>query len=293
MNVSKLAPVIISIVALVIAALSFFHSSGSVSTTGRESVLQRIETNKTIRVGYIPYPPSFTVDPNTNEKGGIFHEALFAICDKLGWKVEYVEEVGWGTMIESVRSGRVDIIATGLWPTTARGLKADFSNALYYSPVRAYVRSDDSRFDASLESINEPGVTIATIDGEMSSIIASSDFPNAARNELSQTTEISQLLLEVITKKADLTFVEPIVAERFGQANPGAIKAVSAVDPIRTFPNVFMVAKGQHDLLSTINTGILELHSTGILKKIVDANAKPAGLLIMPGSPYQSEVDPK
>jgi polar amino acid transport system substrate-binding protein len=227
-----------------------------------------------IRVAYISYPPSFIKDPNTGNFSGIFNEVLQQVGKNLDVKIDYTEEVAWGTMIEAIKSGRVDLVCTGLWPTTARGKLADFTAPLYYSTVRAYTRADNTKYDGNLTAINDPSTKIAGVDGEMSSIVAKDDFARAQLDGLPQNTDVSQVLLEVTTKKADVTFVEPAVAMEYIKNNPGKIKEIANVKPVRVFPNVMMVGKGEDRLRSTLNTAIQELVNNGFVDKVIDKYEK-------------------
>src|SRR5687767_190989 len=202
--------------------------------------LDKINETRTIRAAYINYPPSFVVDPNSKAKGGIMHEAAVAVADAMEVKLQYVEETSWATMIDTLSSGRADMVVSGIWPSSTRALKADFSRVVYYSPIHAYVRAGDNRFDGDLAKVNRRGIRIATIDGELSSIVARTDFPEAAAVALPQQTDIAQLLLQLSTDKADLTFVEPAVAQEFMDKNPGVLRRVANVEPVRIFPNTFL-----------------------------------------------------
>ncbi|NOZ46915.1 MAG: amino acid ABC transporter substrate-binding protein [Chlorobi bacterium] len=252
-----------------------------------KSTYQKILESGKIRVGYISYPPSFIKDPNTGKFSGIFHEVLQEIGKKLQLKIEYTEEVGWGSMIEAINSGRVDLICTGVWPTTERGKHVDFTKPLYYSTVRAYVRLNDNRFDGNLTKINNPDIRISSIDGEMTSIIAKFDFPKAKGVSLTQMNDVSQVLLEVSSGKADITFVEPAIALEYMSKNPGKIKEVKNVPPLRVFPNTMIVGKGEVQLLSTINIGIDELANNGFIDKIVSKYEKFPGSFQKIALPYR------
>jgi ABC-type amino acid transport substrate-binding protein len=104
----------------------------------------------------------------------------------------------------------------------------------------------------------------------MTSIIARTDFATAVLQGLPQTSDISQVLLEVATRKADVTFVEPAVAGAYMASNPGTIAPVADVPPLRIFPNVMMVGKGEVELLSTLNIALEELVNTGFVQRVVD-----------------------
>ena len=256
-----------------------------------EDAYARVLRQATIRVGYISYPPSFIKDPNSGQMSGIFYEVLQEVGKNLDLKTDYTEEVAWGTMIEAVQSGRVDLVCTGIWPTSARGKLADFTNPLYYSTVRAYTAASNSRFDGNLGAINSQNVRIAAIDGEMTSIIASNDFPSAQAKSLPQSTDIAQMLLEVATNKADITFVEPAVASEFIAKNPNKVKEVANIKPLRIFPNVMMVAKGEERFLSTLNIAIQELISNGFVDRVVQKYEKYPGSFQRVATPYRESSD--
>jgi ABC-type amino acid transport substrate-binding protein len=221
-----------------------------------------------IRVGYVNYPPSFIVNPD-GSFSGIFFETMEEIGKNLGIKVDYAEEETWDGMIESIKTGRVDMVCTGIWPTTERGKFVDFATPLFYSVVKAYTYGGNNKFDNNLSKINSPNVTIATIDGEMSSIIADMDFPKAKRDMITQLTGVSQVLMEIKTKKADVAFVEPAIALEFAAKNPNTIKEVKGVKPLRVFPNSMMLPKREEDLKSTINIATQELINNGFVDKVI------------------------
>lgn len=281
---------ILTFLSIIFISSMLLYSCNDVSQKeSPKSVYDKILDTKKIRVGYISYPPSFIKDPNTGKFSGIFHEVLQKIGEKLDLKIEYTEEVGWGTMIEAVNSGRVDLVCTGVWPTTERGKHVDFTSALYYSTVRAYTHHNNTKFDSNLEAINNSSVKISTIDGEMTSIITQIDFPNAKEVSLTQMSDVSQVMLEVATGKADVTFVEPAIALEYISKNPGKIKEVINVPPLRIFPNTMIVGKGQVALLSTINIGINELANNGFIDKVIAKYEKYPGSFQKRALPFKEE----
>lgn len=250
---------------ILIAACQRVQNSG-----GTDPAFDRITSRGEIRVGYIAYPPSFIVNPNNRQFSGISHDVLEAAASNLGLRVNYVEEVSWGTMIEAIDAGRIDMMATGIWPNASRGRHASFSTPLFYSPVVAYVRADDSRFDNNIARANDPSIRISVVDGEMAEQIAKTDFPHAQRVSLPQQTQVSQLLLEVQSGHSDITFVEPAVARQYLQANPGHLRLVAGVPPLRTFPTTFMTSNGAPKLLSMLNVAVEELIRNGQVDRIID-----------------------
>ena len=252
------------------------------------SRVDEIRSEKTLTVGYISYPPSLIVDPNSGDVSGIMAETLNAMSDNLKIDVNYAEEVTFATMIEAVESGRVDMVVSGIWPSSARALSADFSDPVYFSPVRAYVRTENGSFDGDVAALGSAKVRIATIDGELSSIIAATDFPSAQAIQLAQDTPISNLLLEVVNGRADVTFVEPVVAAQFLDANPDAIRPVADVAPIRVFPNTFLLPEGDYRLAEVVNVALEEVHNSGQVGRLLKRYA-PEGTLVPVGSPGSND----
>lgn len=257
------------------------------SQNGNQPAYARLIEDKTLRVGYISYPPSFIKDANSGKYSGIFYDVLQKVGENMEIKVDYVEEVSWGSMVEAVNSGRVDLVCTGIWPTSTRGKLADFTNPIYFSPVKAYVKAGNNNFDGKLDAINTEKVKISAIDGEMTSIIARFDFPKAKLVSLSQSSDVSQVLLDVVSGKADITFVEPVIANEFLANNPNTIKEVQNVAPLRVFPNVLMVAKGESKLLSALNVAIEELANNGFVDKAINKYEKYPNSFFKRQLPYR------
>lgn len=241
--------------------------------------------NEEIMAGYVVDPPAMIKDPNTGELSGIFHDALETTGENLGLKINWVEEVGWGTMIEGLAAGRYDIIVTDLWPNAARAKSIDFTIPLYYSTIGVYTRSEEKRF-TDLTSINNKAITIAIIDGEMSSFIAQSSFPNANVISLPQDTPVSQLLLHITTNKADVTFAQPAIAEEFLTNNPGSVKNIAKDDPIRSFGNTMGVPKNHGGFTSMMNTALEELLNNGKIDELISQYEKYPSSFYPVAKPY-------
>ena len=247
--------------------------------------LNSVRQANVLRAAYIDYPPSMTVDPNSKAKGGIMPEVIAEAATAMAIKVDYVEETTFGSMVDTLDNGRADIVVSGIWPSSSRALRADFSRVVYYSPVYAYVRSDDARFDNNLATINKSTVRIATIDGELSSIVAHSDYSAAAVVSLPQQADVAQLLLQLSSRKADVTFVEPAIADAFLAKNSGSIRRVAGVAPVRLFPNTFLFRKGDTALRDAINVAIVELTNSRRLAAIVKPYDTDGSHFIVPNPP--------
>lgn len=248
------------------------------------SVYDRVIEKGTIRCGYGIYNPGCMKDPNTGKLYGVGVDTLELLAKNLGLKIEWTEEVGWGTMIEGLETNRYDIIATPVWATSDRARIIDFSKPLYYSPVCAYVKTGSKKLSFDLKELNSPAMTIATIDGATAEIITREDYPKTKRVSLPQLTDFGQLLLTVSSGKADITFTEPADAAVFMKNNPGAVERIG--DPVRVFPNCWIFRRGQMEFKHMIDTALAQLINSGAVEKIIRKYEPTPGSLYRVAIPY-------
>lgn len=282
--------VVVIVAATVAGIMHLLLPASTPSATGVEQgvVYQRVTESGVIRCGYVTYPPGCVKDPNTGELSGIFVDMLEEAADSLGLTVEWVEEVGWGSMIEGLKADRYDMIGSPVWANSTRAKLADFSTPLFFSGIGVYVRTNDDRFTDNFAAINAAEVRIATIDGEMSDIISRSDFPLAQRVSLPQLSDNSQMLLNVAEGRADLNFVEPYIAELFLKSNPGTLVNITPDRPIRVFANTMMFRKGQDEFKSMLDIALLELINGGRLHELFEKYEVPPGSFYPPAFPYRA-----
>jgi len=253
----------VAIIALIVA----FVQSPQLGTTNSNSAFEKIMASGTLRAGYIVYPPYIFKDPKTGELSGIFYDLTNAVGKQLSLKVEWVEEAGYGTISTSLAAGRYDVYA-GIWPNPNRSKVISFTIPAYYDAVYAYARTADHRFDNNLDAINSPQVKISTIDGELGDSIAQESFSKAQRISLPQTSPFDQLELQVVSNKADITFIPPTPANLFLKANPGSIRRVSET-PVRIYGATLGVKLGETNLQNMLGVVIGELVNTGAVAKIL------------------------
>jgi polar amino acid transport system substrate-binding protein len=254
---------------MLVASVFILGSCNNSNNTNTTETKNEVFANKAIKVGYISYPPGFIVDPNTKEKSGIFNDVLVEIAKRNGLTIDYKEEVTWATMIEALKTDRVNLIANPVWATKERKENADFSKPVYFSPIGVYVRADDNRFDADRSKINDPSVKIAAVDGEVNNFIGKSDFPKAELKPFPNNIDVAQLFLEIQTKKKDVTFAEPMFAYDYMQKNPGKLKNIGEKSPIRNYPNCYMYKKGESKVGDFLNAEIDKLIKDGTIDKII------------------------
>jgi len=276
---------------LILSLLSACSSSGVSQirqTHNEDSLYDRVMKQGKIHCGYVVYNPGCLKYPNTGKLSGIGIETIEMVAKNLGLKVEWTEEVGWGTMLEGLETNRYDMIATPIWTNSNRARLVDFSRPIYFSPINIWVKAGDKRFNEdNLASLNSPKYSISTVDGETAEVIANEDFPKARKLSVPQLSGVEQILLNVSSGKADASFEEPAVARDFLSHNPGTIESISKTRPIRVFPNCWMFKRGQMEFKDMIDTALSQLTNSGAEDRIIAKYEKYPGTLYRVALPYE------
>ena len=259
----------------------------TINSTTKETTYDRVLRTGTIRCGYGIWAPGLIKDPQTGKLSGIFYDYLEAIGRHTGLKIEWTEEIGWGDYPAALDSRRIDAMCFGAWPKANLAKQILFSKPVYFLPINAYVRMGDTRFDHSPEKINEQEVIISTMDGELSSELARTLFPHAKTLSVPQLSNASTLLLNVASKKADVTFTDAWTAEAFMEKNPGQLQPVTLDNPLRLFGHTIPVAQGEFGLVSMLNVASDEIVNSGEFAEIVKKYVSKPGILLLPKPIYQ------
>jgi ABC-type amino acid transport substrate-binding protein len=276
-------------VALFLTACS--SSGGGVQKAQEQSVYDRVMQSGKIRCGYVLYSPGCIKDANTGKLSGIGIDTILMVAKNLGLEVQFSEEVGWGTMLEGLQTNRYDMIATPIWTNSNRARLVDFGRPIYYSPIFAWVKAGDKRFNGNnIGTLDAPKYKISTVDGETAEVIANEDFPRATRISVPQLSGVEQILLNVAGGKADASFEEPAVAYDFLKHNPGTIEAVKMDRPIRVFPNCWMFRRNQMEFKNMLDTALAQVINSGAVEKIIEKYEKFPGTLYRVARPYDQPV---
>ncbi|MDD5586302.1 MAG: transporter substrate-binding domain-containing protein [Alphaproteobacteria bacterium] len=242
--------------------------------SAKETAFDRVMRTRTLNCGYVVYEPMVTKDPNTGVIGGIFPDVIESIAKRMDLKVNWAEEVNWTTYMQGLKTNRYDIICTPVWGMPFEAAELEIIGPILYSPIGVWVRTDDHRFDEDVTRANAPDITIAGVDGSYASDVARLDFTKAKLLSKPATAEYSDNLVDVITKKADITFVEVWFAKNFTANNPGKLRNVRQSKPFRVFPNYFGVGKGESKLQTTLQIVLNEMLNNGEIERIISKYEK-------------------
>jgi polar amino acid transport system substrate-binding protein len=251
-----------------------------------QSLYKKVLQVGKIRCSYAVYPPYCIKDPATGKMSGIFVESLEKIGEKLGLTIEWIEEVGWGTIFDGLESGRHDMFGAGLWQNSTRSKRGYFSKPLLYNAIRVWVRSNEKRLK-TIQDINSPDIKLTAQDGAMDSIIAKTDFPKAKVVSIPQLNPWSDNLLNTLSGKADVSFSELGPISEFLEKNPGTLRELKVGRPLRVFANSYAFKVGESEFKTMIDAAIDELTLDGTIDKIIQKYEKVPGEFLRVALPYQ------
>lgn len=267
----KAGQFIITLAAAAAVAFAVVALRGPASTAKAESsVYDRIMQSHEIRCGYVNYPPLLSKDPNTGAFSGIGVEIMQRIADILRVKLVWAEETAWANFIEGLKTNRFDVLCNLDFMLPEYAGKIDVTEPLFYTGIGVYKRIDDARFPDGFRQFNDPAITISAIDGSVSMRIRDSDYPQAKILSMPAMTDYSTILLNVVDKKADVSFVERAAASGFLKANPGKLVNIAEGRPLRIFPYIVPFKIGETKLKSTMDGVIRFLRENGEIDKILD-----------------------
>lgn len=234
-----------------------------------QNALSRIVQTKTIRCGYITYPPYLIKDPNSGEFSGVAYDFMTAIANEMDVKLQWVEEVGWGTFQEGLKGNRYDVMCVPVWQSGQRAQVALLTKPLYYNGLYAATRADDNRFDKGYDSINQPDVRVSVVDGDVTQAVKKLLFPKAKELATTQLSDKAQEVLSVSTKKADVVFVNIDQLNRYNASASAKLKLALNGKPVRYFANSLAVKHGEHDLKAALDSTIEAISNSGQASQII------------------------
>lgn len=252
----------------------------------RKDLYDTIRERGTIRCGYFDEAPFTVLDMSKNTRSGFSVELMEEIAAQNGLTVEWVTPINFSTWLEDLQNGRYDVLCGSTFAIPHGEGKVDYTTPYAFATLGAYTRPDVTRFDNNLIALNSKGVTFSATDGDGYTLIKRKLFPLAQEYNLPSDIDISQLLLGVAGRKADVALVLKSVFRNFNAANPGVLREVVSDTPVYTYPITFGLRPHENTLRQFLDTNIRTMLATGELQRMYDKYVTPDMGIVLPGRPY-------
>jgi arginine/lysine/histidine transporter system substrate-binding protein len=197
------------------------------------------------------------------------------VAKDLGVKLE-IKDMKFDGLLAALASGNVDIILSGMTPTDERKKAVDFSDIYYRAEQGVIVRAADKDKFTTVESLKK--AMIGVQKGSIQVGIAKKQIKgiaDAAQNsdEVKELGKLSDLVLELKSKKIDAIVVETEVSKAYVAANPDLFVA-PFVFPDSDGGAAIAVKKDNAALLEAVNKTLARLTAANAMPGFVtDAKA--------------------
>ncbi|MDD5586291.1 MAG: transporter substrate-binding domain-containing protein [Alphaproteobacteria bacterium] len=281
----------ISMLALALAVIALAFSLYTAKTrqagaAAQESAFARVKRTGVLRCAYYVFPPATYRDPNTKALSGLSVDMMERIAKDGSLKIEWTEEINFGSWQPGLMAKRFDAVCTPMWPDAAHAREALFTRPMFYAGINVYARAGDHRFDNNLAAINDPGVTIAVGESEPTVTMAQDHFPKAKVLALPQNAAAGSAAQSVLARKADVFFWDENGIREFFKANPGTLHNVDPNHPVKVMPFELMVGLGEDDLRDFLDIGLQALEDAGITNQLLDKWEAAPGIFYHMAKPY-------
>lgn len=220
---------------------------------------------QTMRVGSTPTGIPFTfLDTASNQIQGVMVDIVTAIGKDSGFEVK-IEPMGFSTLISSLTSSRIDLIAAAMYITEARKQVIDFSEPIYSYGDGLFVPKSDTKDYKELADLKGSVVGVQLGTAFVDPLQKSGLF-----SEVKLYDTIPDIMRDVNAGRIKAGFADaPIVAYNLQQGRFPEVHLVKGYKPMVVGSVGIGVRKADADLLKRVNASLAKLKGDGTIKKIL------------------------
>ncbi|KRL85539.1 ABC transporter substrate-binding protein/permease [Lacticaseibacillus pantheris] len=208
------------LLALIISIITVVGLTGGHSVhAATDTSLQKVEDKGYIVMGTSPdYPPYEFL--SKNKVVGMDVEVGKRIAQDLGVKLK-VKQMDFDQLLVALETGKVDMVISGMSPTSERAKHVDFSKVYYKGGQNIIVNKADAKLYAKGKS-SLTGKKVGAQTGSLQQTLAKKQIKNSQVTGLAKTTD---LLLDLKSHKVDAVVLEKPVADAYA-ANDASLTSI-------------------------------------------------------------------
>lgn len=203
-----------------------------------------------LRVGLEPtFAPFEFLDTKSKQFVGYDIDLVTAVADEAGYDVEIVN-MGFDALIAALRTGTIDVIASGLTITEERSKRVDFTTPYYTAGLSMLVRKADAKRYSDFKSLEGAriAVQIGTTGADFAKRIANAQVVAFNAN--------SEAFMDLSAGNSAAVVHDRPVLAYFLRNQPRAARDLQLQPGIEEAQQYgFAVKKGRTDLLNALNAG--------------------------------------
>jgi polar amino acid transport system substrate-binding protein len=227
----------------------------------KESIVEKIQRDKVIRVGMSTFVPWAMKDKQGNLVGFEIDVAR-QLAQDMGVEVEFVP-TAWSGIIPALMTGKFDVIIGGMGITPERNLKVNFTMPYDYSGMSMVAHRKKAEGFSTLEDFNDKDVNIAVRMGTTAEQAARKYLPKANlrlfENESQALQELNLGRVHAVVSSAPMPVFHAL-------KYPDKL-FVPLEENFTKEPIGFAIRKGDPDAVNFFNNWIINMHASGFLKE--------------------------
>lgn len=265
---SRLITILLFVLIAIVGFKAFTIAGIGTAPTAQKTAFERVVETRTLRCGYASLPPFITVNADGGLSGPTY-EVANEMGKRLGLKVEWTEETGYGQIPAGLQAGRFDAFCGILWATSIRANVITFTRPTHYMPVYACVRADSTAYDADTTALNDPSKTFSAYDGDISKQLTEVLFPNAKILTVSPMAKAAEWMEQVATGKADaISTCDKVFAANYDRTNPGKVKIAAPDKPLTHVQVVYGLPINDTALKAMLDQALFEMTADGTIARL-------------------------
>lgn len=209
------------IIPVLLILLTFLPSSTAVAEENDpvyDNLIKRGELIVGLSADYAPYEFHATVD-GKNQIVGFDVSIAQKIADDLGVELK-IEELGFDALLGALKTGKIDLIISGMAPTPERLKEVNFSHPYMTVQQKVVVRKGD---ESNFSSVND-------FDGVKVGVQKQTTQEDLAKNELigsvpTSLQKVPDIIMNLKNNKVDAAVLEGPVAEAYVDRDPDLVFA--------------------------------------------------------------------
>jgi polar amino acid transport system substrate-binding protein len=231
------------------------------SQLAKESVIEKIQKNKVIRVGMSTFVP-WAMKDKQGKLIGFEIDVARKLARDMGVEIEFVP-TAWSGIIPALMTGKFDVIIGGMGITPERNLKVNFTMPYDYSGMSMVAHRKKAEGFSTLADFNKKEVDIAVRMGTTAEQAARKFIPDARlrlfENESQALQELNLGRVHAVVSSAPMPVFHAL-------KYPDKL-FVPLEENFTKEPIGFAIQKGDYDALNYFNNWILNMHAQGFLKE--------------------------
>ncbi|MGV1768385.1 substrate-binding periplasmic protein [Rhizobium rhizogenes] len=227
---------------------------------GTPSVAQQVLTVGTTPTG----APFSSLDTKTNTPQGVYIDILAEISKETGIKFD-IQEMQFSSLIPSLTSKKLDLIACPMSITPARQAVINFSTPIYTYGEALIVPKSQAAEYTKLEDLKG-----ATVGGQIGGVYIDTLKKSGLFSDVKAYETFIDVVHDVDAGRTNAALVDyPVMAYNIGLGKFPNTRIVETYKPINIASIGLAFRKDQPDLLNKMNASLEKLQASGELAKIL------------------------